>query len=90
MGYIAKKAVGNKIGICRSKNNIIKDKISDRSKKRWAIYSKGGPYNKWDGNLWCVIDWKSDGSYLQNYLNSVGQELHAQEYYFTEGITYSA
>jgi hypothetical protein len=71
-------------------NNIIKDKIIDRSEKRWALYSKGGPYNKWDGNLWCIIDWKSDGSYLQNYLNSVGQDLHAQEYYFTEGITYSA
>lgn len=71
-------------------NNIIKNKISDRSEKRWALYSKGGPYNKWDGNLWCIVDWKNDGGYLQNYLNSVGQDLHAQEYYFTEGITYSA
>lgn len=62
----------------------------DRGKKRWAIYSKGGPYNKWHGNLWCIIDWKEDGIFLQRYLHSVGQELHAQEYYFKKGITYSA
>lgn len=71
-------------------NNIISDKYNDRNEKRWAIYSKGGPYNKWDGNLWSIIDWKNDGGYLQDYLHSVGQDLHAQEYYFTEGITYSA
>lgn len=71
-------------------SDIINDYKSDRGNKRWAIYSKGGPYNKWDGNLWCVIDWKNDGNYLQSYLNSVGQDLHAQEYYFKEGITYSA
>ncbi|KAA6348337.1 hypothetical protein EZS27_004227 [termite gut metagenome] len=63
---------------------------SDRGMKRWSKYSKGGPFNKWFGNLWCLIDWKNDGSYLQNYLKSVGQDLHAQEYYFKEGITYSA
>lgn len=70
--------------------DIINDKNKDRNKKRWAIYSKGGPYNKWDGNLWSIIDWKNDGEYLQNYLQSVGQDLHAQDYYFTEGISYSA
>ena len=72
------------------KENIIENPATDRGKKRWAVYSKGGPYNKWDGNLWCIIDWKNDGEYLQKYLHSVGQDLHAQEYYFTEGITYSA
>lgn len=71
-------------------DDIIMDETIDRGQKRWAIYSKGGPYNKWDGNLWTVIDWKNDGGYLQGYLNSVGQDLHAQEYYFRNGITYSA
>jgi hypothetical protein len=73
-----------------NKNNIINNKNTDRNDKRWAIYSKGGPYNKWDGNLWCIIDWENDGSYLQTYLHSVGQDLHAQKYYFTEGVSYSA
>lgn len=71
-------------------NDIISDKDNDRGEKRWALYSKGGPYNKWDGNLWCVVDWKNDGIYLQNYLQSCGQDLHAQDYYFIKGLTYSA
>lgn len=71
-------------------NDIISNKDNDRGNKRWALYSKGGPYNKWDGNLWCVIDWKNDGTYLQNYLQSCGQDLHAQDYYFIKGLTYSA
>lgn len=70
--------------------NIILNKDNDRGDKRWAIYSKGGPYNKWDGNLWCIVDWKNDGKYLQNYLQSCGQDLHAQDYYFRNGLTYSA
>jgi hypothetical protein len=89
-------------GIQTSNNNrflrlwweVNKDDIinidEDRGLKRWAIYSKGGPSNKWYGNLWCIIDWKENGDYLQRYLHSVGQELHAQEYFFRTGITYSA
>ncbi|MBC7747326.1 MAG: restriction endonuclease, partial [Methylotenera sp.] len=57
---------------------------------RWITYSKGGPYQKWYGNLWAVIDWEEKGVKLQKYLKSKGQDLHAQEYYFREGITYSA
>jgi hypothetical protein len=71
------------------KDDIILNK-KERGEKRWAIYSKGGPYNKWYGNLWCIVDWKEDGNYLQRYLHSAGQDLHAQEYYFRKGITYSA
>lgn len=71
------------------KDDIIFNK-TERGEKRWAIYSKGGPYNKWYGNLWCIVDWKEDGNYLQRYLHSAGQDLHAQEYYFRKGITYSA
>lgn len=71
------------------KDDIIFNK-KERGEKRWAIYSKGGPYNKWYGNLWCIVDWKEDGNYLQRYLHSAGQDLHAQEYYFRKGITYSA
>lgn len=71
------------------KDDIIFNK-TERGEKRWAIYSKGGPYNKWYGNLWCIVDWKEDGNYLQRYLHSAGQDLHAQKYYFRKGITYSA
>ena len=65
-------------------------RTSDNDKGRWVLYAKGGPYCKWHGNIWLTIDWKDEGSYLQDFLKSRGQDLHAQEYYFRKGITYSA
>ena len=86
-------------GIQTSKNErflrlwweIGKDKVrNNTNNERWVKYAKGGPYVKWYGNNWCTIDWKDDGKSLQNFLRENGQDLHAQEYYFKEGITYSA
>lgn len=68
----------------------ILDKEATIYDKKWVKYSKGGPYQKWFGNLWLVIDWEKEGKKLQNYLIDRGQDLHAQEYYFIEGLTYSA
>ena len=84
-------------GIQTSNNNRflrypweITDIRTQKSKSRWVLYAKGGPYCKWHGNIWLTIDWKDEGEYLQNYLKSRGQDLHAQEYYFKDGITYSS
>ena len=84
-------------GIQTSNNNRflrypweIKDIRTESSHSRWVLYAKGGPYCKWHGNIWLTIDWKDEGEYLQNYLRSRGQDLHAQEYYFKDGITYSS
>ncbi|MEI7523428.1 MAG: BREX-1 system adenine-specific DNA-methyltransferase PglX [Mariniphaga sp.] len=57
---------------------------------RWVKYSKGGPFQKWHGNLWLVIDWEEEGKKLQRFLFSKGQDLHAQDFYFKKGLTYSA
>lgn len=65
-------------------------RTSNNDKGRWVLYAKGGPYCKWHGNIWLTIDWKDEGLYLQDFLKSRGQDLHAQEYYFKKGITYSA
>lgn len=65
------------------------EKISmnySQDSKRWVIYSKGGPYNKWFGNLWTVLDWKNNGDVLRN----AGAVLRNSNFYFKEGITYSA
>lgn len=70
-------------------NDILSDD-SEEYEKKWIKYSKGGPYKKWYGNLWLVIDWEEDGKKLQDFLISKGQDLHAQEYYYREGLTYSA
>lgn len=70
--------------------------ISDnhpRDFKKWVPFVKGGPYNKWHGNLWLVINWGKDGESLKGYTDSHGKiipTLRNQEHYFEEGITYSA
>ena len=53
----------------------------------WKTYSKGGPYNKWYGNLWVRINWKNNGSEVKESPKSI---LRNQDFYFKEGITYSA
>ena len=55
--------------------------------KKWKVYSKGGPYNKWYGNLWTVIDFSKEG---HNFLLNNGNHLPSRNFYFLEGITYSA
>lgn len=62
----------------------------NEDKKRWVRYVKGGPYNKWYGNIWLVIDWEQSGQKIQTFLDTRKLDLHAQPYYFLEGLTYSA
>lgn len=53
----------------------------------WKTYSKGGPFNKWYGNLWVKINWKNNGEEVKTSPKSM---LRNQDFYFKEGITYSA
>ncbi len=50
--------------------------------KRWVGYQKGGPFVRWYGNNWCVVDFSSNGEKLATTDN--------REFYFKEGISYSA
>ena len=52
----------------------------------WVGYSKGGPFVKWYGNNWLLVDWKNNGFNLK-HSKAV---LRNQDCYFKEGITYSA
>ena len=70
--------------------DILTEEESDDHAKKWVKYSKGGPYQKWYGNIWLTIDWEQAGKKLQEFLKSRGQDLHAQEYYYKQGLTYSA
>jgi hypothetical protein len=65
--------------------NLSSDYHAD--KKKWVGYTKGGPYCKWYGNLWLRLNWKNDG---EEIINSPKSILRNKEYYFKEGITYSA
>lgn len=68
---------------------VDKDDISNsylKDNKKWVGYAKGGPFNKWYGNAWLLIDWEDDGKSLK----SSQAVLRNSDYYFKEGITYSA
>lgn len=76
------------------KSTISIDYISDN--KKWVLYSKGGPFNKWSGNLWAVVNWENNGKEIIdwcNYLNTIntpGGVAVNRQYYFKDGLTYSA
>jgi hypothetical protein len=59
----------------------------------WVYYAKGGPYKKWSGNLWLMVNWKFNGSEIKSYTDSNGKQKSRPQnegVYFNEGITYSA
>lgn len=65
-------------------NNITKHK---NEKRRWVFFSKGGPFCKWFGNNWLLVDWDNDGYELKHFPKAV---IRNQDYYFIEGVTYSS
>lgn len=71
--------------------NISKDYKIDH--KKWVRYVKGGPYNKWYGNMWTLLNWENDGYEIKNFVDEKGKQRSRPQnisYYFREGITYSA
>ena len=55
---------------------------------RWRFYAKGGDYRQYYGNLELVIDWSP--SAMNFYKTNKTSNLLGREYWFREGITYSA
>ena len=53
---------------------------------QWIPLMKGGPYNKWYGNIWLTVNWEKNGDKIKNF---PGAMVRSEEFYFTEGITYS-
>jgi len=37
-------------------------------KKNWVLYAKGGPYKKWSGNIWLVVNWKDEGYDIKEFV----------------------
>lgn len=72
-------------------NTISSDYAVD--KKKWVRYVKGGPYNKWYGNMWTILNWENDGDEIKHFVDKNGMlrsVIRNTNYYFREGITYSA
>ena len=65
---------------------------------KWYLYAKGGPYNKWFGNLWAILNFQNNGYEIKEevkirypYLKGKTEFVVKNEnFYFREGITYSA
>ena len=56
--------------------------------ERWRFYAKGGDFRRYYGNLLMVVDWSDEARYF--YKNNSTSNLVAEEYWYREGITYSA
>ncbi|QKG81083.1 BREX-1 system adenine-specific DNA-methyltransferase PglX [Tenuifilum thalassicum] len=59
---------------------------------KWVKYAKGGPFNKWYGNLWLVVNWERSGEEIKNYFDSSGKlksRPQNEKFYFEEGVTFS-
>ncbi|MBX9573697.1 MAG: BREX-1 system adenine-specific DNA-methyltransferase PglX [Candidatus Obscuribacterales bacterium] len=71
----------------------LSDKDRDICRDDWVYYAKGGPYKKWSGNLWLMLNWKSNGTELKNYKDDKGKQrscIRNEEVFFRPGVTYSA
>lgn len=70
--------------------NNFQDSIQED--KKWIQYAKGGPYNKWCGNLWTTVNWENDGYEIKNFKDLNGKvrsRPQSEHLYFKEGITYT-
>lgn len=61
--------------------------------QKWYYYSKGGPFNKWYGNNWAVVNWENNGYEIRNIKDKSGKQrsrTQNEKFYFKTGITYTA
>jgi hypothetical protein len=67
--------------------------IENTAIPKWINYAKGGPYNKWFGNNWSVVNWENNGNEIRNIKDENGKvrsRTQNEKFYFKEGITYTA
>jgi hypothetical protein len=75
---------------------VLKESISinyPMDKKKWIFYAKGGPFNKWYGNNWAIVNWHNDGHEIKNYTDENGRKKarpQNERFYLQEGISYTA
>lgn len=63
---------------------VSRDKVG--SNKKWNLYSKGGEFRKWYGNIEHVINWENDALELRNFS---GSGLGASKYFGREHFVWS-
>ena len=63
-----------------------------KNSPKWFPYSKGGPFNKWFGNLWLTVNWLNDGYDIKNFTDEKGKVRSRPQnegFYKKEGVTFS-
>lgn len=55
---------------------------------KWITYSKGGAFRKWWGNIELVVDWSDTAKTY--YQNNPTSNMLKEEYWFREGLTWTA
>ncbi len=66
---------------------------SENGDRKWVPYSKGGPYKKWYGNIWLVVNWAEHGNEIKSFVDKNGKQrsrTQNERFYKKEGITYSS
>lgn len=64
---------------------VSRDKIGKDEK--WLVYSKGGDYRKWFGNLEHIVDWSEEARL--HYRRSSSCRIIAEEFWYKEGVTWT-
>ncbi|MBD7937606.1 BREX-1 system adenine-specific DNA-methyltransferase PglX [Cytobacillus sp. Sa5YUA1] len=95
--FIESEILDNVIEISGSQNitgnnkkylrNFWEVELQKIKEKRWSLYSKGGDYRKWFGNIELVVDWSEAGRAF--YKNNPTSNLLDKQYWHREGITYN-
>jgi hypothetical protein len=62
---------------------------------KWFPYNKGGPFRKWSGNFFHVVNFENNGKTICDYIDNSGARVGSsgriinREFYFKPGITWS-
>ncbi|WBA82835.1 BREX-1 system adenine-specific DNA-methyltransferase PglX [Endozoicomonas sp. GU-1] len=60
--------------------------------RKWRNYVKGGPFNRWYGNIWTIVNWEDNGYEIRTFTDVNGKPratLRSEKFYFKEGITFA-
>lgn len=70
-------------------NNDIKSD-SNSNNFKYVFINKGGPYNKWYGNIWLVFEWANNGEKLKTLKIKCPSIRYGYEnYYYKEGLAFT-
>jgi hypothetical protein len=62
------------------------------SQKKWFPYSKGGPFRRWYGNNYLLVNWEDDGKEIRTFCDDEGMlrsRPQNMDYFFLPALTWS-